>query len=224
MNKKFEIKKNKEINIDIYYNNMTNIDNIINLSLNEFKDFIEKGNTLEQNDISLNIISKEIENCEKIINELNNKIIEFTIEKDDKWKKWSYLYELYRNMIGNSENKKDSNSPTECVDVEKDKKIIKKKDKNNVLEEKQDNILLEPVNDVIIDNNEKTVLSSVLEKKNKKVLKKKEQNDIVDDKDVKEPIIKVKKNTKKKVLNNTDDDIKSNISNNDLINKKDVKE
>ena len=220
MNKKFEIKKNKEINIDIYYNNMTNIDNIINLSINEFKDFIEKGNTIEQNELSLNIISKEIENCEKTINELHNKIIEFTNEKDDKWKKWSYLYEIYRNMIKN-ENKKD-NSPVETVETEKEKKTIKKKDKKIILETKEEQVLLEPINNTVVDD-KKTIELPVLEKKIKKVPKKKDIiNETENIADNKEPVVNIK-TTKKKVLNNTDDEIKSEISNNELTNKKDKK-
>ena len=99
-NKKFEIKNNKEINIDVYYNNMNSIENILNLSVDEFKNFIEKGNTLEQNNNLLNLISTEIKECE-----LNTKIIDSTNEKDEKGKKWSYLYEIYRKLIETVENK-----------------------------------------------------------------------------------------------------------------------
>jgi hypothetical protein len=236
MNKKFEIKKNKEINIDVYYNNMTNLDNIINLSISEFKDFIEKGNTLEQNDVSLSIISKEIENCEKIINDLNNKIIELASEKDDKWKKWSYLYEIYRNMIGNTENKIDNTLLTDIVEPEKEKKIIKKKDKKNILDTIEEQFVLETVNNKVDIDNEKITEPPVSEKKIKKVSKKKDiinetinetvsetVNETVNETVDKEQDVSIKKTTKKKVLNNKDDGIKSEITNNELTNKKDKK-
>ena len=212
-NKKFEIKKNKEINIDLYYNNMANIEKIISLSVSEFKDFIEKGNTIEQNDGLLNLISKEIEECEKNINELNNKIIELTSEKDEKWRRWSYLYESYRKMISNLENKPDiklnNASPTENDSEQEEKvkakKTIKKKDNKNNTEittvEFKDEKVLE-LNNIVDEKSEKKV----------------ETLDNV--KEIVEPVKKAKRTIKKKTLEATTDNVDNGIENN--INKEDT--
>ena len=200
-NKKLEIKDKKEINIDVYYNNMNSIEIITNLSADEFKEFIEKGNTHEQNKNLLNLISKEIKECEKNINELNNKIIESTNEKDEKCKKWSYLYETYRKLIENVENKNENknNSEEETVKI---KKIIKKQEKditiNNILPEKIDN---EKIDNEKIDNektdnkiivnetivNETIVNETILnEIPKQKVIKKSiKKNDIVQEESIK---------------------------------------
>lgn len=134
-NKKFEIKNNKEINIDVYYNNMENIENIIKLSADEFKKFIEKGNTIEENEMLSSILIKELEKCETAINDLNNKIIDLSSEKDEKRKKWSYLYEYYRSLIKNEDDIK--NSPVVNNNEKINKKEDEKKTKNKI--NKEDN-------------------------------------------------------------------------------------
>ena len=236
-NKKFEIKKNKdinkEINIDLYYNNMENIDNIIKLPADEFKLFIEKGNTLEENeDLSIAII-KEIEKCEISINEINHKIMDLSLEKDEKRKKWSYLYEYYRQLIKNEDDDKNTSTPIISEKI----KTTKKKSDTEIL---NDNNIVN--NNSNIDNIDNTNIENDI--KEKKVIKKKTKKDIVSEEKQSEELNNVpvvKKTTKKKTKetniteitdlkdisnNNLKEDVKEDIKNNDEKNdlKEDLKE
>ena len=231
-NKKFEIKNNKEINIDVYYN-MNSIENILNLSVDEFKNFIEKGNTVDQNNNLLNLIITEIKECETKIYELNTKIIDFTNEKDEKGKKWSYLYEIYRKLIETVENKTENvENKTEIIEkienfenkidnieIKKEKKIkIKIKKELNTTNE----ILSEKINVNDKELLDDSISKEVLKKKVTKKLTKK--NDIIkEDSIVKNNIIKEDSIVKNNIIKE-DSIVKNDIIKEDSVVKNDVPE
>jgi len=198
INKKFEIKKNKEINIDVYYNMADGEKNIIDLSAVEFKTIVEKGSTENENKKFLDLINTNINLCEKEINDLTSKIIEMSNEKDEKWKKWSYLYENYRKIIESADNKLDNIiNPINEKEISS-VKTIKNKEKNKindvVLEHIDKNELLK---DNIIVSEEKILLT---DKVNKKIKKQPNIEEIKESSESLKDTIKVKRNYKKKVL------------------------
>ena len=212
INKKFEIKKNKEINIDVYYNMADGEKNIIDLSAVEFKTIVEKGSTENENKKFLDLINTNINLCEKEINDLTSKIIEMSNEKDEKWKKWSYLYENYRKIIESTDNKLDNIiNPINEKEISS-VKTIKNKEKNKINEVALEHIdKNELLKENIIVSEEKILLA---DKVNKKIKKQPNVEEIKESSESLKDTIKVKRNYKKKVLvSNINEVKKDNIDN-----------